>query len=485
MLFNNWYLEIAVFVMISDKFRYQLRKEAQKWQNEGLIEQELYQQLATRYHFENLDAISNNRFLAVIITLGFILLGLAIITFVAANWQVWSKSVKVFILLSSFIGINTTGFYLYREQSENWKSRLGQGLLLLGGLSLGANIGLMSQMFHQTGAPYKLFLFWGFGVLVMAYGLRLISLSILSIILVTIGYFSALGSSFNSYLSLEIQQMPLLVAILFIPLAYWCSSRWLFRLTLILFVVTFDSNLIRLLDLSQTFFPGLVAACASGLPPAFLWAYQDNLGFFANNLSLKFQSISRKFAVFYLGLLFYILSFNFWWGSSFKARDYSNLESVIEQNWTALIIPIIVLMVSVWWWWKLGRSQRNNHLWRIDRNSASIGIMILTTSLLVWWHYSIHTLAGLATFMFNLLLLLLAIGLIHQALKFGKRLGYWWGISLLSLQLFSRMLEYNTGLLFKAIVLFICGIGVILAGIGFENYLKQFNNSHRELSENG
>ena len=470
--------------MLSDKFRYQLRKEAQKWQREGLIEQRLYQQLATRYHFENLEAISNNRFLAVIITLGFILLGLAIITFVAANWQLWSKSLKVFILLSFFIAINTTGFYLYREQSGNWKSRLGQGLLLLGGLSLGANIGLMSQMFHQTGAVYKLFLFWGFGVLLMAYGLRLTSLSILAIILVAIGYFSGFAPSFGLNPSLVIQQMPLLVGVLFIPLAYWCNSRWLFGLSLILLVITFDSNLIRLLDVSQTFVPGWVAACASGVPPALLWAYQDDLGFLANNPSLGLKSISRKIGVFYLGLLFYILSFNWWWGTSFQERDSSNLESVIPQHLSVLIIPIIFLIVSIWWWWKLGRSQRNNYLWRIDRNSAAIGIMILTTSLLVWWHLRLHTLGGLATFMFNLLLLLLAIGLIHQSLNIGKRLGYWWGIILLSLQLFSRMVEYDTGLLLKSIVLFLCGIGVIFAGIWFENYLKKFNNTHQELREN-
>ena len=464
--------------MVSDKFRYQLRKEAQKWQNEGLIEPDIYQRLATRYHFENLDTISNNRFLAVIITLGFILLGLAVITFVAANWQAWSKPIKVLILLGLFTTINTTGFYLYREQSEDWKSRLGQGLLLLGGLSLGANIGLMSQMFHQTGAVYELFLFWGFGVLLMAYGLRLTSLGILALILVGIGYFSSFYALFSDYLSIEIQLMPLLIGVLFVALAYWCKSRWIFALSLILLVITLNTNFIiflaSLYNNNSSFVPGLIFLAFYTLPTGLLWADQDDLGVLSNYVSLGFSAISRKVCIFYLGLLFYILSFNFWSYNNLSSRKKVNVTSTITSEWFPFVaVLIILLIVSVWWWWKLGRSHRNNYLWRVDRNSAAIGIMILTTSLLVWWHQRINPLYELATVMFNLLLFLLAVGLIQQSLKFGNRLGYWWGIVLLSLQLFSRMLEYDTGLLFKAIVLFVCGIAVIFAGIGFENHLKR------------
>jgi uncharacterized membrane protein len=39
------------------------------------------------------------------------------------------------------------------------------------------------------------------------------------------------------------------------------------------------------------------------------------------------------------------------------------------------------------------------------------------------------------------------------------------------------MFEYNTGLLLKAIVLFGCGIAVIVAGLWFERYLRAFEVS--------
>ena len=42
--------------MASEKFRYQLRREAWQWREEGLISPEIYQQLTTRYGLEELDS---------------------------------------------------------------------------------------------------------------------------------------------------------------------------------------------------------------------------------------------------------------------------------------------------------------------------------------------------------------------------------------------------------------------------------------------
>ncbi|MEK0186527.1 MAG: DUF2157 domain-containing protein, partial [Oscillatoriales cyanobacterium] len=81
--------------MISDQFRRELRSQAKLWQAEGLIDTSLYQQLADRYQFHTLESASRNRFLGILISLGSILLALGVITFVAANWQVWSREARV------------------------------------------------------------------------------------------------------------------------------------------------------------------------------------------------------------------------------------------------------------------------------------------------------------------------------------------------------------------------------------------------------
>ena len=44
--------------MASEKFRYQLRQEAQQWQEEGIIDPEIYEQLVTKYRLSELDSAS-------------------------------------------------------------------------------------------------------------------------------------------------------------------------------------------------------------------------------------------------------------------------------------------------------------------------------------------------------------------------------------------------------------------------------------------
>jgi uncharacterized membrane protein len=47
--------------MASEKFGYQLRQEAQRWQAEGIISPEVYQQLSDRYQLQELDSTARDR----------------------------------------------------------------------------------------------------------------------------------------------------------------------------------------------------------------------------------------------------------------------------------------------------------------------------------------------------------------------------------------------------------------------------------------
>ncbi len=461
--------------MVSEKFRHQLRQEVEQWQAEGLIDESLYRQLTHRYQLTELDTAARNRFVMVLIGFGSILLGLAVITFVAANWQVWSRELKMVLLLSLFAGVNIAGFYLWRHSGERWQSRLGGGLLLLGALILGANLALMSQMFHQSGAVYQLFLLWGMGVLVMAYGLRLTPLGILAVILLGISYGAGIIDAFPgrfSPLNLAIAHMPLLVSILVIPLAYWCRSRWLFGLGATLMIISLELNIFFFLgEFTQVsrWNAGILTAIACFLPPMLLWAYRDSLWRFPWH-TVSFQPISRQLALLFLGVLFYLFSFNLWNNS-----PTTNPGAIGWENWFNLIDVFLLGGLTIWAWYQLGYEREDGLGWHIDLNSTLIASLSLLTGGLVWWHISINALGAIATFIFNALLFLLAIGLIREALATGKRLGFWGGIMLMILQLFSRMLEYDTGLLLKAIVLFLCGIAVIFAGLWFERYIHTLN----------
>jgi uncharacterized membrane protein len=454
--------------MTSDKFKQELKQEAEQWCLEGLIARDVYDTLAQRYQFTNLATNSNNGFIAVVITFGCILLGLGVITFVAANWQVWSKPIKVCILLGFFIVTNIVGFYTWQRATENWQSRLGQGLLLVGSLILGANIGLMSQMFHQTGAVYQLYLIWGSGVLLMAYGLQLASLAIVALILIGISYFSSLTIFSLGDIPPLIQLTPILISLLFIPLAYICRSAWLFFLATYLVIISFAISYFFNIDFVDNSIRGIFFAIAFNVPVAFFWSYQDQPKLFKFITNIYFAALSRKIIVFNLSTLLYLSSFHWLW----RYSDITETSSV--NNWFDPLVLCNILFfssISIYWWWQLGKRQINNNVWRLDRHSIYIAIAIIVSSILSYWHFSIAPISYVGTIIFNLMLFALGLILIRQALKSEKRLGYWSGILLLSLQVLSRMFEYNTGLLTKAIVLFLCGVAVIMAGIWFEKYL--------------
>jgi len=451
--------------MLSDKFRRQLRQEAEQWRTEGLIDASVYEQLSVRYQFSDLEASARNRFIVILLGLGSVLLGLAIITFVAANWQVWSRGLKVTLLLSLFIGVNTAGFYLWRRPTEQWQRRLGQGLLLLGALVLGANMALMSQMFHQSGLLYQLYLVWGLGVLAMAYSLRLTLLGILAILLIGLGYvqgqpeFVAIGEF--SWLRLLVQHMPVLAALLFIPLAYWCHSRWIFRLGAIAIVYSLEANLIRLNLLGSS---AWMAAIACALPPALLWGYSDSLFRRRPPEAELFTGVARTLAVIFLSLLFYFLSFyGLWWDTS-STQPTQNASLL---PWSLLVDILLFGCWTLWEWLRLLR--------QLNLTTGIIAGMIVLSALVPFWHLSISRLPITAVLIFNLLLFVLSVGLIREGLAQGQRRLFWGGMILLSLQIFSRMLEYNTDLLFKSLVLFLCGLGVIAAGLWFERYVKTRN----------
>lgn len=455
--------------MVSDKFRHQLRQEAAKWQTEGLIDESQYELLSQRYHFNTLDTSARNRFIIIIFGLGSLLLGLAVITFVAANWQDWSREWRVFLLVSVFVGVNTAGFYLWRSPTEQWQNRLGQGLLLLGALILGANMALMAQMFHQSGSPAGLYIVWGIGVLAMAYSLRLTLLGILSILLIGFGYWLGIFELYAiddfSWLKLGLQNMPLLASLTLIPLAYWCRSRWLFGFSAILIIFSLEVTLVQI-ELPSKILASLLTTTAMVLPPALLWGYDDNFWrfrFINNSVNKPFQVIARNLALAFLAISYYLLSFQFAWNTT-----QPNLVKEFNSNDILLVINVMFLWsIAIWQWLHLGQ--------RMDRTTGVVASMIAIAAFVLLFHVNIAPISAVAIFVFNAVLFILAAGLIRESIGTGERRGFWGGIVLLTLQIATRMLEYDTNLLFKAFVLFLCGVGVIAAGLWFERYLRNFN----------
>jgi hypothetical protein len=98
----------------------------------------------------------------------------------------------------------------------------------------------------------------------------------------------------------------------------------------------------------------------------------------------------------------------------------------------------------------------------------AIGLSAL--SLLILLHTG--ALWGLSLILINLGLFVLGSVITWQGLQLGQRWRYWLGLLTLALQILTRFFEYDTGLLVKSAVLVLCGIGVIFAGLRFEEQVK-------------
>jgi uncharacterized membrane protein len=461
--------------MTSEKFRHQLRREAKLWQAEELIDESLYQQLSDRYQFDRLETAASDRFVSILLGLGGILLGLGAITFVAANWQEWPRELKTILLLTIFLIVNSTGFYLWRQpplpaNTSSKKRKLGQSLLIFGALILGANIALMAQMFHIGGSPYGLYIVWSLGVLAMAYGLQLTSLGVLAILLMGIGYWTGIGETFFtedfSWLDFIVQNMALVVGILFIPLAYWCRSRTIFFLAILVLVPPLFVSSLELTFLDN--YEGLWVAFAFTLPPALLWSYDDTL--WPKIHSRLFQPLARTLAIWCFSFFFFFLSFKGPWNylapSNFSPSD-------LNFSWFNYLEIMLFISITIWQWFNLAKPTKiNPSRWGLDSVSSVIGSFIVVTAAVIFWHLTIAEIPELATFIINIEMFLLAAGLIRIGLGRGNRGGFWGGLVLLTLQIMSRTFEYNTGLLFKSLVFVLCGVGVIAAGLWFERHLS-------------
>ena len=464
--------------MTNEKFRRQLRQEANLWRAEELIDDLLYQQLAERYQFNSIEKAASNRFILILFSLGGILLGLGAITFVAANWQEWSKAVRLALLLTIFVGVNIAGFYLWRTETDGVlnggiKQRFGEGLLIFGALSLGANIALMAQMFHISGSPYGLFLVWGLGVLTMAYGIGLTSLGLLSIILFGIGYLQGIGegnafsTGESSWLDFLLEHTAIVAGILFVPLAYWCQSRLIFIFSLLLLIPALEVNIATLLSLDLPF--GIWSAIAIILPIGLLWGYDDSL--LPNLETRRFQPLARIIAVWLLGILFFSFSFINSWQSLNITEPNDTLVRVVF----GLIDVILFSLLLIWEWFNLIKPStiKSVKKWGIDQITSVISGFLIVSSVVAFWHISINPIPEIATLIFNIQMFLLGGGLVRIGLAKGNRGAFWGGMVLLTLQIISRTLEYNTELLFKAFVFTLCGIGVMIAGFWFERHLSR------------
>ncbi len=102
-------------------------------------------------------------FIKIVVTIGAILVGLGVLSFIASNWDGMGKITKLAVIFAAFGGVNFAGYSL----SKNYP-KTGKSLMYLGILVYGAGIFLIGQMFNFGGEFTTAFLLWSLGIVPMA-----------------------------------------------------------------------------------------------------------------------------------------------------------------------------------------------------------------------------------------------------------------------------------------------------------------------------
>lgn len=105
------------------------------------------------------------RIVQIIVTIGALLIGAGVFSFIAANWQEITKPVKIGVIIAAMLSAYAGGWFL-KEKSGYVKT--GGALILLGSIIYGGGIFLIAQMFNTRGNWPDGFILWLLGVAIMA-----------------------------------------------------------------------------------------------------------------------------------------------------------------------------------------------------------------------------------------------------------------------------------------------------------------------------
>ena len=137
-------------------FRRELKRQLPLLEDEGVITAEQAGAISDRYRLDALASESTRALVMVIYTVGAFLIGIGVVSFVAAHWMAIPHQLKVCLLFAAMLGAHGLGFWLWKVSQRS--AALGHALIILGTLIFGANIGLMAQIFHVEGRWNGLFL---------------------------------------------------------------------------------------------------------------------------------------------------------------------------------------------------------------------------------------------------------------------------------------------------------------------------------------
>ncbi len=426
-------------------FRRHLKNHLPLIEADGLITADQARDISQRYRLDDLAAESTRTLLMAIYIIGAFLIGIGVISFVAAHWTGIPRQVKVALLFAAMIASHLAGFYLWKMTGKS--PRLGHTLTILGTFIFGASIGLIAQIFHITGSATGLFGPWAIGAVVMAYALTSTPNAVIAIVTSFVWFTGRIDWGEMSY-----WYYPFAAAALFLPYCYWRKSTFTFTLTLLAVglgtIMTYGNA-----SGGDFFVP--MSIIAIGI----LFACWGLIAIEGTNFK-SFGSPAIFLGYVAVSIPVYICSFRGVAEEMLYANNVLGRDSFPQAlpALTAFVVAMLLVTPAIL------RSRHNAALTKVfSAVMVTFGLYLIGSI-----SGSQFIFAGLA----NIAFLALAVVLLWVARDLGDRRLFWSGIVMVALMVVSRSFEYETGLIIKAIAFTAGGVAVIVAGVVFEKFLK-------------
>jgi hypothetical protein len=154
--------------------------------------------------------------LRVCLTMGALLIGVGMLSFIASNWDQLPTAAKFSLILIGLIGTNLAGW-----RWEKIYPKTAQSLYYVGMFIYGAGIFLIGQMFHLSLEIPTAFLIWAIGLLPLILYLRDRWAHLMLILLLFLSTF--LGHEQEIW-----RVIPFLPSLFWFQLRYYPNSKWIF-----------------------------------------------------------------------------------------------------------------------------------------------------------------------------------------------------------------------------------------------------------------
>ena len=195
-------------------------KKIEKWLKEGLIDETTASKMLAEIK-EDKARSRRIKINIVVYTLAVILIGLGVITFIAANdWLLnllnSSDFLKIFLMTGVTI-LSLWGGYKLGYEKKNFP-RLGNALIILSALLIGCTYMLIGQIYNIAANSSSLMFLWFFSILPIAYFFKSYAVNIISIVLAVFGIVFFYGELGLDRLLVWTVYIPVLCATLFYSL---------------------------------------------------------------------------------------------------------------------------------------------------------------------------------------------------------------------------------------------------------------------------